>query len=212
MLPKLYNYLQLLILLICIVKLFKTKQPYIQWLLLYIFITFVIEVYGRYLGKGNQWIFTLYLPLQFSFFSFLYYSATAEPKAKKIILFSSVVFFLFALINILFIQKLSTFNYYTILLSSLLLIGFSLFYFFEMIVIARYHKNLFFQYMFWLSLSCLIFFVGCFLYFSAWDILVTRHVDNKGVLYRLIFNIVNIIHYSLLSISAIVIPQQRKLP
>jgi hypothetical protein len=181
------------------------------WLLPFLLLTVFVEVGARNLVKGNnQWVFNLYLPVQYFFFSYLFLKAIVNPAFKRIIYIVSVLFVAFALFNLFAIQGLKLLNHHTLICSSFLITIYACYYFYE-ISDPEDETDVLRLPMWWIAASCLLFFSGCILYFSAWDTLVNHRKDINGLLYKEIILIINILHYSLLAIGILFIGIRQKI-
>ncbi len=196
---KVYHYIIFISIILCSIYFKKIKQqPYLIWLLFYLIITISIEIIPRYVFKiKNHVFFNLYLPVQFGYWCLLFYTAFESIRARLMLKYTSIVFLVFYFLNLILWQELLFINYYTIVLSSLILTTCSCYYFFEYAKSNEY-IDLRKSSMFWLVSACMVFFVGIFIYFFSWDALVTKQVDAKGTLYKNLIPIINFIHYSML--------------
>lgn len=193
-------YFEILCLLCCLLSLKHTRHSILFIFVFYLPVVLFTETSSYFIRYNNHWVYNGFILFQLFFFSFFFFRAIKSSFFKKVILLTSFVFLTFYLINLLFIQGFNRFNYYSIILVSLLLIIYAGRFMLQLA--DEENAGSFWRSpLFWISLSCLLFFSGSFMYFSAWDILVNAKTDKRGLLYNNLFQILNVLHYAMLSIG-----------
>lgn len=86
-----------------------------------------------YTKQNNQFVFHILTPIQFSLYSFFFYTLFIEHTIKRVILLSIPLFILISLSISFTIQKTDTYNSYSLSLQNMLLVIWSLLYFMKMI-------------------------------------------------------------------------------
>lgn len=180
------------------------KRPQPKWLRLFfillIFI-FIIDmgasIYSWYFKKSNHFIINLSLPVIFSSYFLLFYKTFETKGLKKIVLASFIIYSLFFLPDIIFINGLFFFNIYSYCIASILIVLCCLIYFVWLFT-AEDLLNYFRMPMFWIATGLLFFYAGNLVQYSLmWYI-----IENKlGDLYNIINTILNTILFGAFSIS-----------
>lgn len=192
-------YFEILCFLCCLIVFKQQRTSILKLFYIYLPVVLFTEISSYYI-RQNHWVYNGFILFQFIIFSIFFYSIINKPAIKKLILFLMAVFYSFFFFNLFMGQGILKFNYYSVILLSLILIIFSGCF---LLQIADEETTVSFWRLpfFWISVSCLLFFSGSFLYFSAWDALVNSKNDEKGKLYDLLFQVLNVIHYTTLSIG-----------
>ncbi len=205
-----FQYLEILSLVISILLIPKLKKTHYFLFLPYLLIVVFVDIISHYVipksNIGNHWLFNMYLPIQYSFFSYLHYKAILN---KKIIFFGSVLFSFFFLLNLLWVQGFWVFNNNTLIFSGILMIIYSGTFFFELLR-RNTTDNILKKPMFWVSSATLIFFTGFSALFSVFFFYKTslEAYQAHKQLYLFISQYVNMIHYLFLSISIVLVQQE----
>lgn len=134
----------------------------------------------RHFGINPNTIVSIYLCMQFTLLSSIYYTAVTIPSYKKIIYAIAILFLVFAAINLFFIQGVSTFNTNLFTISGIVFILYAIIYFYRLI---RELPEPFIErmYMFWVNTSVFIYFgINLFLFFTV-DRLILK-ADNQFLL------------------------------
>jgi hypothetical protein len=169
-------------------------------------ISFCSELLTRILSatiKNSNPVYHFYAPVQF-FLIMLIYSKLLDKKWIMLISFPIIVF---NMVNSIFLQKLTIFPSYPIMVNYLFIIFCSLysFYYFLHRPVLR---NLFQQEWFWLSAGNLFFFSSTFLFFALLNFLLV----NKTVpefLYSSLW-VIGMLFYSIYLITLLTHVQQNK--
>jgi hypothetical protein len=134
----------------------------------------------KHFGINPNTIVSIYLCLQFVLLSSIYKTAFNVPVYKKIIAAASVLFVVFAAINLFFIQGVTGFNTNLFTISSIVFILYSICYFYRLI---RELPEPFIErmYMFWVNTAVFIYFgINLFLFVTV-DRLILK-ADNQFLL------------------------------
>lgn len=189
------------------VSLFLYRQPgtevYLKLFSPFLGITFLVEVYGRYLryqGRNNLLLYSFFTTIEFIFYLYLLsciiHTIKIRLTVRYILVFNAVI----ALVNTLFIQK-NEFNSISYSLSCLFVVSFCIYYFFELF---RYPKfvNLIYEPPFWICSGLLFYYCCSFPLFAVLSFLssVPRSLlDNLFVL----VNVINTFLYAMFMIAFI---------
>lgn len=134
----------------------------------------------KYFGINPNTIVSIYLCVQFILLSSIYRTAFSVPSYKKIISITGVLFAIFAVINLFFIQGVTGFNTNLFTISSIVFVLYSIFYFYRLI---RELPEPFIErmYMFWINTAVFIYFgLNLFLFVTV-DRLILK-ADNQFLL------------------------------
>ncbi len=207
---RLLNYFELLSFITSLLVMRRLKGSILLAFVPFLGLTVFIELFSQKIKIGgfNHWIYNIYLFLQYYFWAFIFYNNERNKNKKKGIVISSMFFFLFAVYNLIFLQGIYKFNHYTIIISSLLIIIFSCTAILNLPE-TKYNIRIYTLPFFWFSFSALLFFSGCFLYFSAWNILVNNKEDKNGIIYITLFMFINVIHYTIITIGLLCTLKQK---
>ena len=154
-----------------LVSLLLYKQPgtpiYLKLFSPFLGITLLVEGYGHYLqdqGLTNYTVYSYFTTIEFVFYLYVLSCVINNSKMRLAIRCISVINALISLINILFIQK-NEFSSITYSLSCLLIIFFSIYYFFDHFRHPR-QMRLTNEPEFWICLG-LLFYYCCILQFKT---------------------------------------------
>ncbi len=131
-------------------------------------------------GVNPNTIVSIYLWIQFMLLSGIYYRSFTLPSYKKVISVIGILFTIFAVVNMFFIQGVDGFNTNSFTISSIIFIIYSVIYFYRLIrelpepYIERMH-------MFWVNTAVFIYFgINLFLFMTV-DRLIIK-ADNQFLL------------------------------
>lgn len=195
-------YLQIVYIIIVIICFFvslknqKYHENYFKVFTFLLIVIIIVETSGytinRILKMNNQILFHIYGPIEYTCIAYIYSSTFKSVIAKKLTLLSIFIFILFSTFSSLYLQSLTD-TPYNFLLRCLLIIGLSLFYFYEL-----YQKeeviNLARLPMFWISVGNFAFYAGNFFLMGLIDTLERMHSDLVKPLFN-INTILNIFLY-----------------
>jgi hypothetical protein len=110
----------------------------------------------------NQWFYNFFHLLSYSFLMYFFYQVLGLPKVKKIIPVLALVYIVFALINLFFIQGLEELNTRSELVASIILIFLSIAYYYQ-ILLDKKIIPLLNNPLFWISTGVLVSNLGSIL-------------------------------------------------
>lgn len=180
------------------------KVEYLKLFPFFLLTTLLVELYAGYLsyrGKSNTLLYNIFSTIEFVFYILILREIIINKKAKKVVLYLSVFYPLTALINIFFIQKPIAFHSITYSLGCLIVVGLSIYYFYELFKLPRIGK-LNNNPAFWICTALLFFYCCTFPLIS-----LSNFWSNSAVwktlekTYNSINYLLNIFLYTLFSIS-----------
>lgn len=209
----LYIILELLALLFSLAFFRQLRVSFLRLFPLFLLLTVSVELGSQwiyyYFKLGTGWLYNIFIGVQMLFFLSLFFVENRNHKRKNIALTSGLIFLLFYIVNLLFLQGVTNFNYISYLVGCFLLMINACIFFLELI--SRSESEGFFkQQLFWVTSGILVFFTGSFFYFLFWYWLVIRNVDSNGHLFRVLLDILNIVFYCALIIGFICPAPSRK--
>lgn len=185
---------------------YKLKYTRLCWLSPFLLFIVGIELYGRYLRKelheSNAWLYNISVPVEFLFYGFLFYLHYTKKLVLQIVGAFLILFSIFAISNILFIQGYEKFNTNILKIGSFSMILLSCLYFTELLS-RDVQSNLFAEPMFWLTTGVFLFNTGEFLYTLFSDYLIKNHLDKTRLIFSSINNKLIWVLYTCLIISII---------
>lgn len=141
------------------VSIYNTKNlpRYLKVFPWFIFLTFLIEISGKYLFPSKSGpIYNTYALVEFIFFGIVLYHIIPNKLIKRSIIYSECVYLIITFINNCFIQGINQFNATTYLLSAVLLVFFSSYYLYELFFRNAALKPLN-EASFWIAVAILLF-------------------------------------------------------
>ena len=168
----------------------------------FLFFTLAEEIAGSYLwsiGHNNLILYNFFSTFEFCFYLWIIGLIIYSKRMKIIIRISILLYFLSATINILFIQKITSFHTVTYSIGCLLIVFFCIYYFLELFRLPK-SISLINNPAFWICSGLLFFYCcgfplyGFINYLENISILLIRNFDR-------IFTILNIFLYSLFTIA-----------
>lgn len=169
---------------------------------------FAIE-YSRPLPhKSNHWIFNLFTPIAFVFYSALLLQSFEGKKFKNIGLVLISIYFVFSIYNIIFLQGLKLFNNYSYVLGCFVIICTSLLLFVE---VAKSENNLhLMEYpVFWVASGLLISHLGDFIIFGLMNMIIKHYPGFTTISFEII-KYLNATLYLLFIIAFLCKPKKQK--
>jgi hypothetical protein len=184
------NYIEIVAFLTSVIFWFKLKKTGLRWFMPYLLFVVVVELTGRYysreLHKSNAWLYNVSIPLEYLFYTYLFFVHYYNRKFKKIATGFFLIFPLFTGINFLFIQQTVRFNTNFLKVGSFFMIIFCCLYFIDLLRIEKIVNPLKLP-MFWISSGLLLFNAGEFVYNTFFE-LFFKNWDNGLKLFREINN------------------------
>lgn len=186
-------------------KLQKNPPRYLNTFIVYILVTIAVEMGAWWYSihnKRNLIIYNFYTTINFTYLIFLLRSFITTKKIVNVLTVLMIAFPVFALINMLFIQRVNAvFNTYTFLLGCIIVVTASICYFYERIKYPGPH-SLLKEPTFWVSTGLLFFYTCSPPLTGTLNAISLMPFYNYKTLY-FINLMVNIILYLLFSISFI---------
>lgn len=186
----------------CIIFFRRDTPIYLKILTVYLLYTLVNELVAGYLWEINGSttpLYNIYNILNNSCYLFILYSFIKDGKIKRIASYVLISFFIFSLLNLFFIQGLTTFNTITFALGSLLVIVLCVYYFLELFRL-RHYVNLVKEPSFWIAVALIFYFPCSFPLLATSNLMLelpTIIMNNLSTLLQLM----NILLYSLFAIA-----------
>lgn len=195
----------------------KPKNKLLQYFVPFLMLTVIVEFMGwwwSYFGGGayKNAMFNLFIPVEISFYSFLFLKHLHKHVFKTIIRVFIPLFLVLAICNILFLQGFNeTFNSYTAVLGSFFIVLCCCLFFYESITPVQIDLQLSKQPFFWIVSGLLIFYLGSVIANALFEYLKNNdlHAESKRI-YIIIFGSLNVILYSSFVIAFFICPNDRK--
>jgi len=198
-----------------LVSLFLHKQRgtklYLKLFSPFLGITFLVEVYGRYLryqGRNNLLLYSFFTTFEFIFYLYLLSCIIHNLKMRMAIKYILVINALIAFANSLFIQK-GGFSSITYSISCLLIVFFCIYYFLELFRSPKF-VNLINEPPFWICSGLLFYYCCSFPLFGLITFLSTvpRSLINN---FYILVNVMNVLLYTSFIIAFVCRLKIRKL-
>ncbi|MDB5200000.1 MAG: hypothetical protein JWO92_1963 [Chitinophagaceae bacterium] len=196
-----------LISLLTVILFYKKLHP--AWLrLFFYFLVFTLAVdagaafYSQYFKKSNHLILNIYLPVNFGFYFLLFFKAFERRSFKRFASLAFILFILFYLCDIIFIEGFYYFNIYSFCLGSILIVLCCLLYFMWLFTSDRV-MNYFKMPMFWISTGLLFFYTGNLVQMSLMKYIIDNGLDPGSRIYDFIMVTLNVLLYGAFTISFI---------
>ena len=182
----------------------RMKNTKIKVFIPFLAYVLVVEVLGilkfMRINGSNHWWYNIHAPFQILFYLFFYYYTIQSAIIKKWVLWASVVFLLFAILNFLFLEGWNSFNTSTLRIGFLLIVCFCFLYFHELLN-SKALLNPLKQPTFWLSTGIMVFHIGFFVYLSVFHLLTVENVKAYGGLLTFIPKSLSILLYLFFAIA-----------
>ena len=152
---------------------------------------------------NNQPVIHLFIVTSILFWGTIYYRVFFKPQLKKAILILTGLALLIVIFNVIFIESIWEFPSVSNTVLSVLLIFFSLAYFYQLLTRQEFiHIEK--QGMFWINAGVLFYFSINIFLFMLFKRIISEHLEG----YYMIHNIVNIIANILYSVGLLCKPQK----
>lgn len=172
----------------------------------YLLLTLLIELYGVYLfleNKNNLPLYNFFSSFEIAFYLYFLSIVVTKPSIKRIIRVSSPLYLVLAALNILFMQGLNRFHTVTFSIGCLLIVFFSMYYFFEMFRLLK-SENLSTNPAFWIVTGILFFYSSGFPMYGLVDLWANISPFLKKNFSNII-SMMNIFLYTLFTIGFVCI-------
>lgn len=194
-------YFEIVALLTCLVFWKSSSKSTLRWFLPYLAFIVFVEIMGWYLpmilGKPNAWVFNISVPIEYIFFSLIFYSYYERSLNKKLALTFIVLFAIYAIAHSL-INGIYLFNANYLLVGSLAMIVLSVLYFYEQYIKVD-TGNIWAEPMFWITTGVFLFNAGEFSYNFLSKFIIKNNLDPTIALFRSINNKLIILFYLLIA-------------
>ena len=180
----------------------NTVPRYLKLLPIYLALTLIVEIIATWLEETNQSnlvIYSIYYVINFSFYLFIIRSVLESRFIKKVIFIFIVLFELVAIFNIIFVQNIYTWNSFNYSIGSLLVVTFSIYYFFELFKRPKAIK-LSKEPSFWIC-TALLFYYTCSFPLLGLNNFLTSLPDSLIRSLMDILILLNVLLYSLFTIG-----------
>ena len=176
------------------------------WLLPFLIFIVGVELFGRYLRKElhqpNAWLYNISVPVEFIFYGILFYLHYTRKLFLQIAAGFLILFSLFAISNIFFIQGFNNFNTNILKIGSFGMIVLCCMYFTELLS-KNTQISLIKEPMFWLAAGVFLFNTGEFFYSLFVDYFARHNLDKTRKIFSSINNKLIWVLYTCIAISII---------
>ncbi len=194
-------------LIVCILCYSSIRDKSLKWFIPYLMFIVVVELIGNSHRVNNSWLYIFTIPVEYIFYSFIFYNHYHNAIFKKITKYLLLIIPVAAIINIVVLHGMYEIGRNK-LLGGILITGSS-----EMILLCCLYFvdlfkreeeiNLFYDPVFWLSTGLFFFNLGELPYNLFFDYIVNHRYDQKGKLFISIHQILNYVLYTFVSIAII---------
>jgi hypothetical protein len=180
----------------------KSSPLYLRILPVLLIINVFVEIFGQWLARKygtNITMFNFYMVFVVTAHMFMLREMLVEKMARKIVYALLWVYPPICLVNILFVQGLSNWQSYTYLIGNLIIVGLTVYYFFELFKRPKF-INLMKEPAFWICSALLFYYMCSFPFLSFVNILQRAPlilINNLNTFLVLL----NIMQYILFSIA-----------
>jgi hypothetical protein len=184
---------------------FKKESPfYLKMFSPFLVLSSIIDYSATFIAKKGIHTIPLYNisgVFEFFFYLWIFYSIIKSNRIKKVIIFFVVGYPCLSILNMLFFQGINNFNSITYSLGCLIIIFFSIFYFFELFN-AEESYRLSKDPAFWICTGLLFFYSVSFPVYVSVNLM--KHFTPKlGDLISFLIVVLNIVLYSLFCVAFI---------
>ncbi len=208
-----HTYFEIAALLAAIIFWPKLKLTKLRWLLPFLLFMLSVEMAGRYMRTvqhvSNAWLYNISVPIEFLFYGFIFYHHYTRKSFMLIAEYFLILFAIFSVGNILFIQGFYKFNTNILKLGSFFMIILSCLYFTELLT-KEEPVNFLKEPMFWLTAGVFLFNTGEFFYSLFSDYLIKNHLDRPRKIFSEINNKLIWVLYTCIVISILCTGKNRQ--
>jgi hypothetical protein len=166
------------------------RTTYLKWFVPFLFLIVLVEISGRFLPKvlhlHNAWLFNFSVPLEYLFYTFIYWHTYDSFFFKKIAKSAGLMYSLFCL-AILVINGIPIFQNLILTVGNLLAIMYSCIYFYETLKKDKV-INFRIEPMFWITCGVFLFNLGELTYTLFRPIITANRWDVTLVVFKSINN------------------------
>lgn len=201
-----FYYFEIGALIISVVFLYKFNHKPLRWFIPFLLLMVCTELTARYLRKvlhePNTWLYNISIPVEYLFYGFIIGSLCLTGSFKKTILYSTVIFAVFVIINLFFIQGFTNLNTNVLKVGSCLMVVYSCLGLVDLFTNDN-HSSLLKNPLFWICTGVLFFNTGEFLYLFFFDTFLQNGWDKTAKLFASINNKLIFVLYSCISIAIV---------
>jgi hypothetical protein len=176
------------------------KHPHSFWWLFIPFLafTFLVELLASYAWtQNNNWLYNLYVLVQFSFFSFFFYRVTAHPLLRRLIGVGVGLFFGYALYEYSFRRPFDVFNLLLFTIDCFFTVVFAIFFLLYCIGENSVSRISFQIPALWITIGVVIFFSITSIVFNAYEFIRSHNWKLWGLyLDNIVPQVLSLIMYS----------------
>ena len=201
-LPPFY-YFEIGAFLISVSVLYKFNQKPLRWFIPFLLTIISVELTGRYirriLHEPNAWMYNISIPFEYLFYGFILGKLCLTKAYKKVIYYGMLLFSIWVLINLFFIQGFTLPNTHSYKIGCSLMIIFSCLGLLDLFK-SDEHTTLLKNPLFWISTGVLFFNTGDFTSFFLFESFLKRDWEITKV-FALINNKMIYVLYTCISIA-----------
>src|SRR5438128_252303 len=147
-------YFEITALLTSIVAWSKLKSSRLKYFVFFLLFIVLVELTGRYIRKvlhqPNVWLYNLSIPIEYLFYSFIFYLHFKTGSFKVLAVWFLILFSLFVGFNLIIVTGLTSFGTNTVTVGSFFMILFSLLFFYDLYL--KFDTEILFREpMFWIA-------------------------------------------------------------
>lgn len=175
----------------------------LRWFLPFLLFIVCVEFTGRYLGRElhqpNSWLFNLSIPIEYLFYTFIFWKNYTKLAFRFLAQWFLILFPVFFFFNLM-ANGLATFHTNVLLIGNFFMIVFSVLWF------LAFYENmdkeiLWKEPMFWIAAGVFLFNMGEFTYNLFSGFLIGHRLDHAATLFKAINNNLILLLYSFLIIG-----------
>jgi hypothetical protein len=212
--PPIYQYIIITSAVIGIIRFPQIKLKAIQVLIILLLLTVIAETLPSFkliqivkINDSNHWFYNIFTVIEFLLYTYIFSLAITNAKIKSIMRWSIPTFLIVAAINIFFIQKFYKFHTISYRIGAVMIVIWCYLYFRQLLQLEEdivLAKNP----MFWVSTGLLFFYLGFFVYMSAFDVIVYKNLSYNKDLWHGISYSLNTLLYCCFLIALLCPPRR----
>jgi hypothetical protein len=152
-----------------------------------------------YIKANNLWVLPIQTTLELPLLYFALYTELRNPNTRFIVFTIVLLFVCFSIVNSVWLQSLLSYNSYSQTFGSLLIIGYCVYYFIDLIRKMNV-KNLYDEPMFWITGSILFYYASTLFIYGLGNILI-HHSKSLNRWIWLFHVLLAALHYTFISIG-----------
>lgn len=175
----------------------KLKKIGLRWLMPFLFFIVSIEFLGRYIYRvlhlPNVWLYNISIPIEYLFYAFLFSTFYKRKLSLSIVKLFLIVFPIWSLLNILFVQGFYNFNTNFLKVGSFCMMLLCLLVFVELLM-GEELINPFRQPIFWIASGLFLFNAGEFTYNIFSDIMMRNWKYGQRLFQQINNNLIFVLY------------------